>query len=270
MTISHVPFTARLRVLAATAVLAMASVAGWAQWAVFDGSNFVKNALTAAQTAQQYSQMLDQYRLMLFQYSTMLANVKQVDPSITDSAIGREIVANANGSLDPATLAKSGIQLANVYRNSQLTMDQGTQLFQQAADFGADMNRFSAASGMTPDEIFAYEMKRSKSQQAAGQWRYQQAETLNRQLAGWQTRADQQLLTAQNADGAVQAISSVAAINHTMTDQLSTLITLAANREKAEGAKVTTEGQDRERSTKIEEEARRNMESFMRSGSKNR
>lgn len=45
-------------------------------------------------------------------------------------AVGRKIVANAGDSLDPVTLAKSGIQLANVYRNLQLTMDQGMQLFQ--------------------------------------------------------------------------------------------------------------------------------------------
>lgn len=257
--------------LVAALTLAAAPAPAAAQWAVFDAANFIKNTMTATQTYQQYAQMLNDYAMQAQQYVTMVRNLEQMPASVLNTAVGREIVAQAGGNpsnpdswngISSTDLLQAGGQVMNVYKSSAQLMSQGGRLYQQATDFGVDMNRFSAASGMSWQEIFAYEQKRSQADRQAAQWRFQQAQQMTSQLQSFQQRADQQVKVAGEAQGAVQAISAVATLNHTMTDQLSSLIAASARQEVREAQKQDTGRQAQERRLQQEDEARRREKSF--------
>lgn len=257
--------------LAAALTITLAPAPAAAQWAVFDASNFVKNTMTSMQTYQQYVQMLNDYAMQAQQYMTMVKNLERMPTSVLNTAVGREIVAEAGGNpqdpdswggLQAGDLLQAGQKTLDVYKSSARLMNEGSRLYQNATNFGVDMNRFSAASGMSWQEIFAYEQKRAKAGQELGQWRYQQAQDMTRQLESFKSRADQQLKGAGEAKGAVDALGNVAALNHTITDQLSSLIAASARQEAAEGARETIAGQDRTRRLQQEDEARRREKSF--------
>lgn len=265
----------QLKPLAAASIAALtitlAPAPAAAQWAVFDAANFIKNTMTAMQTYQQYAQMLTDAAMQAQQYTTMMKNLERMPASVLNTAVGREIVAEAGGNpqdpdswggLQPGDLLQAGQKTLDVYKSSVKLMNEGGRLYQNATDFGVDMNRFSAASGMSWQEIFAHEQKRAKAGQQAGQWRFEQAQMMTRQLDSFKSRADQQLQGAGNAQGAVDALGNVAALNHTMTDQLSSLIAAAARQEVAEGEKRTREGQDQERFNNMTEKARGREKSF--------
>ena len=217
---------------------------------VFDPTNFVKNSITAAQTSAMYGTQMQQYAVEIQNYMAMLRNLQQVPASITQSAVGREMVQEAGGSMDMGALLGAGGRLLNVYQSSSTLMNQGSQLYQQTGAFTQDMNRMSVASGMSWEQILALEQSQAAAGRSAAQNRYQQAEQLSRQIYSYQARADQQIQQAGNAQGAVDALGAVAALNHTMTDQLSGLTTLMANRERAEAVKQDQEGADREAALK--------------------
>jgi hypothetical protein len=234
----------RLQTLAAVAVIAvgLASSPAHAQWAVFDAANFIKNTMTAAQTYQQYAQQLMDYAMQANQYMTMLRNLERMPLSVLNTAIGREIISQAGGDpqdpnswngLQPGDVLKAAKEVYNVYRTSARLMSEGGQLYQRASNWGQEMNWHSAGSGMTWEQIFAYEQQRAKAGQDLAQWRYRQAQDMVRQMQGFQQRADQQLKAAGEAEGAVQAISATAAMNHTISDQLSSLIASSARQEAA-------------------------------------
>ena len=248
----------RLQTLAAVAVIAvgLASSPAHAQWAVFDAANFIKNTMTAAQTYQQYAQQLMDYAMQANQYMTMLRNLERMPQSVLNTAIGREIISQAGGNaqdpnswngLQPGDVLKAAKEVYNVYRTSARLMSEGGQLYQRASNWGQEMNWHSAGSGMTWEQIFAYEQQRAKAGQDLAQWRYRQAQDMTRQLQSFQQRADQQLRTAGEAQGAVEALGAVAALNHTITDQLSSVIASSARREAAEAEQFSLDRADRDK-----------------------
>lgn len=256
----------RLRSLLVACVIGLSSSSAPAQWAVFDASNFVKNTLTAAQTYQQYAQQLLDYSMQANQYVTMVKNLERMPTAVLDTAVGREIVSQAGGNandpdswggLQTGDLLNASKEVFNTYKTSARLMNEGARLYERAGTWGTDMNRFSSASGMSWEQIFKYEQERAKAGQDLGQWRYQQAQDMTRQLQGFQQRADQQLRAAGEAQGAVDALGNVAALNHTMTDQLSSLIAASARQEVREGERQTVEGQQKEEFLRMKEKSRR-------------
>jgi conjugal transfer/entry exclusion protein len=244
-----------------------------AQWAVFDAGNFTRNALTAIQTANMYSQQLTDHAVRIQQLMTMLRNLKQIDPMIIAGAVGRKVVREVVmqgggnpdepgwGGLSNEEMLRAAEQTLDVYRSTNRFTNQSKALYQQVGDFSIDMERFSAASGMSWQQIFEYEIKRARAGRALANAKYQQASEMQKQLASYQSRADQQLQTAANSEGAVQAIGAMASLNHTMSDQLSSLIAASARREQLDAAKLERESQDEERRRRLEAEGRRAAES---------
>ncbi|MFY9327189.1 MAG: hypothetical protein WAO76_04100 [Georgfuchsia sp.] len=223
------------RVASLLAALFVSSVAF--AMVVFDPTNFVKNSVTAAQTSAMYGTQLNQYSVEIQHYMAMMRNLQQVPANITQTAVGREMVQEAGGSMDMNALLGAGGRLLNVYQSSSTLMNEGSQLYQQTGAFGQDMNRMSVASSMSWDQILLLEKNQAAAGRGAAQNRYQQAEQLSRQVYSYQTRADQQVQQAGSAQGAVDALGAVAALNHTMTDQMSGLTLLMANRERAEAVR---------------------------------
>ena len=236
---------------------------------VFDASNFVKNSRTAMQTHLQHVQMLNDYAMQANQYMAMMRNLERMPVGILNTAIGREIVAAAAGNpsdpgswggLQPDDLRKASSEIYNTYKTSARLMNEGARLYEKAGRWGMDMNRHSAASGMSWEQIFRHEQERARAGQELNRWRYQQAQDMTRQMQGFQQRADQQIRAAGEARGAVHALGAIAALNHTMTDQLSSLIASSARREAEEARQNVEIDKVRDRQYQISLEARRASE----------
>jgi len=256
---------ARARAMVGVAALALGLlyvVPAIAQWAVFDASNFAKNALTAAKSADAYAQQIEQYKLQGLQYLLQVQNLQAAPSTIFDTAFGREALQIAGPNANAAALAQAGVHLLSVYSSTQQLMNQGNSLYSQAADWGWTLQKFSAASGMTPQQIFSYEQSRGQALQGASQLQYQQGEQLQQDLQAYQQQADDGLRTAQNAQGAVQALEGIALQNHTLTEQLSDLSAAEATRDKAQAVHDAQEAQDKQEQAELYNEAQKRMQSY--------
>ena len=233
-----------------------------AQWAVFDASNFAKNALTAAKSADAYAQQIEQYKLQGLQYLLQVQNLQTAPSTIFDTTFGREALQIAGPNANAAALAQAGVHLLSVYSSTQQLMNQGNSLYSQAADWGWTLQKFSAASGMTPQQIFQYEQSRGQALQGASQLQYQQGEQLQQDLQAYQQQADDGLRTAQGAQGAVQALQGIALQNHTLTEQLSDLSASVATQSKAQAVHDAQEAQDKQEQAELYNEAQKRMQSY--------
>ena len=63
---------------------------------VFDPSNFIKNSLTAAQTAQQIDYLISQYETQLSQYRTELLQIKSLDSKLVNELLDKNLVDSRN------------------------------------------------------------------------------------------------------------------------------------------------------------------------------
>lgn len=250
-------------------------VAASAQWAVFDSSNFGRNALTASQTASMYAQQLSDSGVRVQQLMTMFQNLKQLPPASVAQAIDRNLLnevivqgggnpnsGDAWGGLSRDELIKASGQTLDVYRSNARFMNQSKALYEKAANWSWEMEKFSAASGMSPQEILTYEVQQAQAGRAIANAKYQEAVNMQRQLGYYKQQADQALQQAAGAEGAVQALGAVALQNQTMSDQLSSLIAASARREELDAARLARESQDEERRRRLEAEARRATETM--------
>lgn len=55
---------------------------------VFDPTNFVKNTVSAAESAKQTIKLAAQYKLQIQQYANMVQNVKKLDPRVIAKGVG--------------------------------------------------------------------------------------------------------------------------------------------------------------------------------------
>jgi len=259
------PAVARARTMVGVAALALGLlyvVPAIAQWAVFDAANFAKNALTAAKSADAYAQQIEQYKLQGLQYLLQVQNLQTAPSTVFDTTFGREALQIAGPNANAAALAQAGVHLLSVYSSTEQLMSQGNSLYSQAADWGWTLQKFSAASGMTPQQIFSYEQSRGQALQGASQLQYQQGEQLQQDLQAYQQQADDGLRTAQGAQGAVQALQGIALQNHTLTEQLSDLSAAEATRDKAEAVLDAQGAQDKQEQAELYNEAQKRMQSY--------
>jgi conjugal transfer/entry exclusion protein len=75
---------------------------------VFDPSNFVKNSLTATQTAQQIEYLISQYQTQLAQYRTELLQIKSIDSELTNELLDKN-------SIDSASMTQVTSSLKNLF-----------------------------------------------------------------------------------------------------------------------------------------------------------
>lgn len=203
-----------------------------AQWVVFDPTNWSANYVTAIRTAQTYLQQVQAYQLQYQQYYNMLTNTKSLAAGVAAAALGRS----------------ENILLA--YRSTAQLLSDASSTYQRAANFGADMNRMSAVSGMSWTDILGQDLQRMRAGRQANAGMYNQAVQIQSSLADIQRRSDQNLQTAQQAEGTVQAVQALAVQNHALGDQMNQLISLSASQQMKQAAKDEQDAQDKEQ-TKI-------------------
>lgn len=256
------------RVLAFAVLVASAAAyhsPAFGQWSVFDASNFAKNALTAAQTASQYAKQLDQYRTQIMQLQAQLQNLNQVPDSLWSSELGHELSAQAQGCSTIECVRAAAGQLSDVYGSAAQTAREGASLYNQSADFGWKLDKFSQASGMTPEQIFSYEQGRAQAGQQAAETQFYAAQHLQQQLGTWQQKADANARAAQNAQGARDALQALAAQSHLQTTQLSSLLKASSDANMAQAARDAQDAQEKAQEAQLYNEAQARMKSYRES-----
>jgi len=196
---------------------------------VFDPTNFARNTVTAAQSVKTTSELVLQRKTMLDQYLTMLQNVKNLPSSQVSSVVKRGVAQNlitGNGysttDADAAYNEASGVY-AN-YNQLHDTMGSLASAYQSLDAYNTKMNRLSVDSGLTWDTLLASELKAAKAGQVASTQQYQTLQNLTSQIGNFQSRADMLANQIPQNNGALEALSTLSAQNHLLTDQMSGLL----------------------------------------------
>lgn len=240
------------------AVLLTVAIAGNALAAgkiVFDPTNFGRNVITAAQSVKQTAQLALQYKNMVERYLLMMRDLKQLDPAVIQMGIDR-------GMLPPEALGgtKTDVmkQAAGVYATYGQTaseMAAMSQTLENLQSQSLDLSRMSSQQGKSISDILTAQAA------AAGQGRDYAAHELGRlqltlgQLAQHRKRADALAAQIPQNSGTVEALGTVAAQNHLITDQLSSLLQVSISSAQASQASAVDVQSDRQHSREIARQA---------------
>lgn len=211
---------------------------------VYDPSNFGKNTVSAAENAKQTAVLANQYRKQIQQWQLEVQDLKQLNPSIISQGVSRGALPSsyAQGcARNPSSCSVSSALSASkgVYQNyDQLgsTMDGLTNVYQGLNTQTSSLNQLSVNSGLSTEELLASEIRAKKTGQLANARQFENLQSLNQQLGGFQRRADYLATQIPDNKGTVEAISTLSAQNHLLTDQLSGL--LQASVSQAETAAI--------------------------------
>lgn len=229
---------------------------------VFDPTNFGRNVITAGQSVQQTARMVMQHKTMIDQYATMLRNVKNMSPAQVSILVTRGVSQGIiTGTGYPATDANAAYNEAmgvyGTYTQLYGTMRGLGEAYDGLSAYTTRMNRMSAASGLSWDTMLAAELRAAKAGQTASSQQYQSLQNLTSQIGNFQQRADQLATQIPKNQGALEALSTLSAQNHLMTDQMSGL--LQASVAQAQIATINQREQafEREKAVETDTEAER-------------
>lgn len=222
---------------------------------VFDPTNFGRNLITAAQSVKQTAQLAAQYQKQIEQWVLQVRDLKQLDPAIIQMAIDRGMLPPEVIGGNKADVIKAA---GGVYASFSQTVQELGGMMNSLADLqtqSLNLSRMSVQSGKPIPDILAAQAA------AAGQGRDFAAGELRRlqislgQLAQHQKRADALAAQIPQNSGTVEALGTIAAQNHLVTDQLSSLIQVAASQATAAQAQAVDTQSDRLRSLELIKQA---------------
>lgn len=90
---------------------------------VFDPSNFIKNSLTAAQTAQQIEYLISQYQTQLLQYRNDLLQIKSLDSELNNDLLNKNSIDSYNINLISNSLNTLFGSISNITTNFKKRLD---------------------------------------------------------------------------------------------------------------------------------------------------
>jgi len=90
---------------------------------VFDPSNFIKNSLTAAQTAQQIEYLISQYQTQLLQYRNELLQIKSLDSELNNDLLSKNTIDSYNINQISNSLNTLFGSISNITSNFKKRLD---------------------------------------------------------------------------------------------------------------------------------------------------
>lgn len=243
-----------IKSLLVLAMLAAQPALAWGK-TVFDPTNFGRNLITAAESVKQTAAQVAQLQNMTQRYMLMLRDLKQLDPAVIQMGIDRGMLPPEVIGGNKADVIKAA---GGVYASYGQTVQELGGMMNSLADLqtqSLNLSRMSVQSGKPIPDILAAQAA------AAGQGRDFAAGELRRlqlslgQLAQHQKRADALATQIPQNSGTVEALGTIAAQNHLVTDQLSSLIQVAASQATAAQAEAVDTQGDRQRSLELIKQA---------------
>lgn len=119
----------------------------YAQWTVFDPSNFARNTVTSIQAVQSTSTLINQYQTQLNQYQNQILQLKNIDPSSVAGMLARNSAELQNANTAAASMNNLYGSLGSVQRSFNNRLDT------------------AKAMGMTWDQYTTFEQSRIQRNQ---------------------------------------------------------------------------------------------------------
>lgn len=218
---------------------------------VFDPTNFGRNAITAAQSVKQTAQLAFQYKNMVERYLLMLRDLKQLDPKVIQMGIDRGMIPPEALGGTKADVMRQAAGVYATYGQTASEMAAMSQTLENLQNQSLDLSRMAGQQGKSIPDILAEQAA------AAGQGRNYAARELGRlqttlgQLAQHQKRADALAAQIPQNSGTVEALGTLSAQSHLVTDQLSSLIQVAVSQATAAQAQAVDTESDRQHSLDV-------------------
>ena len=95
----------------------------YAQWTVFDPSNFARNTVTSIQAVQSTSTLINQYQTQLNQYQNQILQHKNIDPSSVAGMLARNSAEHQNAITAAASMNNLYGSLGSVQRSFNNRLD---------------------------------------------------------------------------------------------------------------------------------------------------
>ncbi|RLJ64597.1 hypothetical protein [Sulfurisoma sediminicola] len=240
-------------VLALLLLLGLASPAS-AQVAVIDSTNLVKNTLTALQTAQSYAQQINDYVIQAQMLESALKNLKTLNPSAVSGLVnsaGRVGIDVAKKLGEDTTDIQQVLRTVNtLYRSgtqAAALANQGAGVYSSAADYTSRIQQMAGLANMTWGEFFAAEKARAKAGERQAVANLNEAMQIKAAVENHGRNTERALQGSLDAEGVLQAVQGLAAINAVMSQQLGDLTAAIATStaaqadriREAEGDKIT-------------------------------
>jgi P-type conjugative transfer protein TrbJ len=214
-----------------TLVLSLLSGTAQADKIVFDPTNFLKNSVTAAQTAKQSVILTNQLMTQVDQYRAMLVHLQKL-PS---DAISLRILGRVPGSIDDAQTLS-----ADVYSNYQQLSNNLSGLsnaYQSVSSVIQDATRLGVLSGQSVEQLLEGEVK-MKAAGRQSQTNYASLfDNLGRDIDNYKRRSDGLAERLPSNSGLMEGLGTLGAQNHIVIDQLSNLVANANAQAKANSQK---------------------------------
>lgn len=220
---------------------------------VFDGANFIKNTITAAQQVQQTAKQTSILSEEVKQYQKMVQDLKQISPSVVQQGITRGYIPPGDYAT-PEQVYQASQGVYGTYQDVNKTMTAMDSTYQGMDLLMKDLDRTSIKSKVAADRILNYDFQRAQKGIEQDKNYYKSLQSLNGQLAQHQKRADYLAGELPKQSGTVGMLQLVGTQNVLLQDQLSHLIQVSSmSTEKAVQASL-------DQQEKAEREARNRAE----------
>lgn len=232
---------------------------------VFDPTNFVKNTVSAAESAKQTIKLAAQYKLQIQQYANMVQNVKKLDPRVIAKGVGLGAL-DENGNYRSVSDVQRAVNSSyGAYSSLEKNMYKTSTAYDELARIGRNMNAESAATGVPVEDILRRDIANAKAGQVAAAQRYNALKTVNGQLKDYEVRRTQIAAQIPANSGLLESMSTMSQSSLTTNDQLSSLLQIASDKRAEETLTSFEAEKNKQKEKEIAQAARENQKSFNKS-----
>lgn len=210
------------------------------------GAQLAKSAISAAQNQQQTAQLIVSNMHQYNQYLTMLQNLKNLSPTQMATVIKRGVDVGYITSTNPQVALNEAMGVYSNFGQLTQTMTDMNGVYSRLNAQTAKIDRLSVTSGLSWDEIMTTEREAAKKGQVNAAQNYLNLQQLMGQLGNFQQRADSLANRVPLNQGTMEAMGTLSAQNHLITDQLSGLLQANITTAQASAQKMQKDAENDE------------------------
>lgn len=188
------------------------------------GAQLAKSAISAAQNQQQTAQLIVSNMHQYNQYLTMLQNLRNLSPTQVATVIKRGVDTGYITNTNPQAALNEAMGVYSNYGQLTQTMTDMTGVYGRLNAQTEKIDRLAVTSGLSWEEILTTEREAAKKGQVNAAQNYLNLQQLMGQLGNFQQRADTLANRVPLNQGTMEAMGTLSAQNHLITDQLSGLL----------------------------------------------
>lgn len=232
---------------------------------VFDPTNFVKNATSAAQNAAQTTKLAAQYQLQIQQYANMLQNVKKLDASTIAKGVGLGALDENGNYQTVSDVVRASNSAYGAYHSLEKNMYKTSAAYDELARIGRNMTAQSASTGIPVEELLKRDIENAKNGQVNAAQRYNALKTVNNQLKDYEFRRTAIASQIPANSGLLESMSTMSQSSLTTNDQLSSLLQIAADKRSEENLNSYEAAKQKQKDLEAAKVGRENQKSISQS-----